>query len=68
MSIGNRIKLTRTKAGMSQEDLALACKVEKTMVSHWEADRREPSCERIVRLCNALAISADYLLGLSHRE
>lgn len=59
----NRIRELRLALGYSQKELG--SKVDKSLytVSKWELGEREPSNEDLVKLCDALGTTADYLLG-----
>jgi transcriptional regulator with XRE-family HTH domain len=62
---GNRLKEVRENAGHTQESLAELLGKDIKQIWRWEAEKVVPSSEAIVELCNALQVSADYLLGLS---
>lgn len=59
----NRIRELRLALGYSQKELGN--KVDKSLytVSKWELGERQPSNEDLVKLCDALGTTADYLLG-----
>ncbi len=63
--IGQRLKLARTAAGLSLRDLVdkLAPKVSAQALSKYERDEMMPSSGVLIALCDALAVSEDYLLG-----
>lgn len=54
--IGKTVKAIRIKQGMSQEDLADACNVDRSYVSMIEVGRNEPSVTKIFDLCKGLKI------------
>src|SRR5260221_10193487 len=62
LSLGQRIKARRVLCWMSQEEFALSAGVSRRQVAYWESDSDTPSAERIPDICNALRISADWLL------
>ena len=62
-----RLKTARLKAGMTQEGLARAAKLNQSRVSSYETGT-EPSVDVLRRLCRALGVSADELLGLPRRS
>lgn len=62
---GNKIKLLRTKNGMSQTDLANLLGVSKTQISDLENGKTSTTLDRLIIIANHFNISADYLLGLS---
>lgn len=59
----NRIRELRLALGYSQKELGI--KVDKSLyaVSKWELGEREPSNDDLIKLCDALGTTADYLLG-----
>jgi len=58
-----RLQAAREKKGWSQADLATRAGLQPSAVSHFEKGRRIPSAANLERLADALAVSADYLLG-----
>jgi len=63
MGMGQNLRKYRKLAGMTQRQLAEAVGVKHNTISDWETGRTSPDTSEIVLLCNALAISADMLLG-----
>lgn len=62
--ISNRIKAIRIKRNLSQSELAEKIGVKQKDISRWENNIHSPSINCIIKLCNVLNISADYLLGI----
>jgi len=60
--IGERIKSLRQIAKMTQQDLAIKLKISPSAVGMYEQNRREPSNEVIMNLCNIFDITSDWLL------
>ena len=58
------IKELRLEAGMSITALAKKVGVSPTCVCYWENGKRKPNYEQLQRLCEALGVSADTILGL----
>lgn len=58
----NRIRELRLALGYSQKELG--SKIDKSLyaISKWELGERQPSNEDLVRLCDVLGTTADYLL------
>ncbi|MCH1639865.1 helix-turn-helix domain-containing protein [Paenibacillus timonensis] len=54
--IGKTIKALRIKQGLSQEDLAHECGVDRSYISMIEVGRNEPSVTKIFELCKGLKI------------
>ena len=69
--IGKIIKSLRIKRGMSQEDLAFECGVDRSYISMIEVGRNEPSISKIFDLCEGLRIKpSDFirLLEIEHEN
>ncbi len=58
----------RLKRGFTQVTLAKRAGLTSTVISHYESyeDARSPGFDSIIALVDALDVSSDYLLGLSH--
>ncbi|GAA3411525.1 helix-turn-helix domain-containing protein [Paenibacillus hodogayensis] len=54
--IGKTLKAIRMKHGLSQEDLAHECGVDRSYISMIEVGRNEPSVTKIFDLCKGLNI------------
>ncbi|TNJ64082.1 helix-turn-helix transcriptional regulator [Paenibacillus hemerocallicola] len=55
-TIGKTLKALRLKQGLSQEDLAHECGVDRSYISMIEVGRNEPSVTKIFDLCKGLKI------------
>ena len=64
-SIGERIRTARERAKLTQDQLQRVLNVSSGMVSKWERNELEPGASNIRALAKALAVSADFLLGLT---
>lgn len=62
MSIGNRVLEILNQRGLKQKDLALYLGTKPSTVNGWKEPNRNPSSELIVRICEYLNISYEYLL------
>jgi len=60
--MGERINLTRKSLRMTQEDLAEKMDVSVQMISNLELGKKAIRPENMVKLCEALNVSADYIL------
>ena len=58
-----RLKELRLNKGLRQEQVAKLIGVNKSAISTYENDTRQPSFEILVRLANLYRVSTDYLLG-----
>ena len=65
IDLGNRIRLCRQGAKMTQEQLAEKMGVCTSFIGHIERGTRVTSLETMVSLCNVLDVSMDYLLAKS---
>lgn len=65
MKIGQRIASMRGYRLLNQEELGGLVGVTKQTVSGWEHGYRVPRADDIVRLCNVLGCTSDYLLGIA---
>ena len=62
MEIGPKIKRLRTQLGLTQEALAEKADVTAQFVSYAEAGKRAMRPENLMKISDALGVSADYLL------
>ncbi len=60
--MGERINLTRKSLKMTQEELAEKMDVSVQMISNLELGKKAIRPENMVKLCDALNVSADYIL------
>lgn len=61
---GKRLRAMREEREITQEELGSKAQISAVMVSHFETGRRQsPSIENLIKLANAMEVSADYLLG-----
>ena len=59
--LGKRIQYLRKRRGMSQEDLALECGVNKNYLSDLERGCRNPTVKILAKIANGLGISLSEL-------
>jgi putative transcriptional regulator len=64
VNVGQRIKSSRVKRGLSQTKLAEAVGVAKATILRIEAGKQNPSAKVLAGIAKKLNVSADYLLGL----
>ena len=60
--IGERLCVRRQQMNMTQEQLAERANVTSQTISYAELGKKAMRADTIVGVCNALEISADYLL------
>ncbi|SFL20811.1 Helix-turn-helix domain-containing protein [Paenibacillus sp. 1_12] len=66
--IGKTLKAIRIKQGLSQEDLAGKCEVDRSYISMIEVGRNEPSVSKIFELCDGLNIKPSSFFHLIEIE
>jgi transcriptional regulator with XRE-family HTH domain len=66
--IGKIFKAIRIEKGMSQEDLAFECDVDRSYISMIEVGRNEPSVSKIFEICDGLKIKPSYFFRLVEAE
>ena len=62
MELGQRIKDCRTKAEMTQEELADKLYVSRQTVSNWENDRSYPDIHSLLMMADLFSVSLDTLI------
>ena len=62
MELKDRIAAVRKAAGLTQEQLGELVGVSRQAVSKWESGQTVPDAATIAQLCEALHVSADYVL------
>ena len=68
MGIGLKIKEYRTKAGLTQKDLADKLHITYQAVSRWENDDAEPSFDMLKDMCRILNCSTDDLFEIKKKD
>ena len=63
VNFGNTLKMLRTRASLSQEQLAQQLGITKGMVSSYETSMRMPSYQILLKISLVFNVSTDYLLG-----
>lgn len=60
-----RLRELRKERGLSQVELGETLGYGYTAISSYETGRNEPSYTDLIRICEILDVSADYILGIS---
>ena len=68
LSFGQRLKLIRKEAQITQSELAEQLMVTVQSVSKWECDNTMPDISQIVPLAAILGVTTDCLLGVGGNE
>ena len=63
-----RLKKSITERGLTQRMLATLIGTTEQSLSRWANGNRTPNADMLYRMCKALDVSADYLLGLSEER
>lgn len=63
MSLGEKIKETRKKTGLSQEQLSEKLGISRSAVAKWETDKGFPDVDNLKALSRLFGVSIDYLLN-----
>lgn len=61
--LGKRLKQLRNSAGLTQKELANKMNISPSAVSMYEAGRRDPDTETLVKFSKFFNVTTDYLLG-----
>ncbi|MFT4471538.1 helix-turn-helix domain-containing protein [Arthrobacter sulfonylureivorans] len=63
MTLGEKLKAARKKAGLSQEELAKKLSVSRQAITKWENNKGIPDVENLKALSTLFDVSVDYLLS-----
>ncbi len=61
-NIGNKIKKIREEKGLTQEKFAEILGISGKQVSKWELGKFKPSLKYLVKICELMSVSADWLI------
>ena len=62
--VGDKVKELRTKAGISQAELARRLGIARSNINAWEMGLSSPNAACLIDLAKIFHCSTDYLLGL----
>ncbi len=62
MRLGEKIKIARNEAGLSQEQLAEKMGISRSAVAKWEVNNGMPDIDNLKALSNLLGVTIDYLV------
>lgn len=63
IELGDRLKKLRLENHLRQDQVARLVGVERSSVSLWESNLRQPAYKTLVRLANLYGVTTDFLLG-----
>jgi len=61
--LGDEIRKTRLKAGLTQEELAFRADVSRQYVSRLELNQKSPTVDLLIRVCKAMGASAGKIVA-----
>jgi transcriptional regulator with XRE-family HTH domain len=61
--LGRALRTARLAAGLSQEQLALKARVDRSYISELERDLKSPTVKLLFKICDTLEISASRLIA-----
>jgi transcriptional regulator with XRE-family HTH domain len=61
--LGQELRRARLAAGLSQETLAFEAKLDRTYISYLENGHKSPTVDVLIRISQAIGVSASSLLG-----
>ena len=61
--LGNELRKAREEAGLSQEQVSFSAGIDRSYISLLENNKKSPTVELLIRLCDALGVSAADLLA-----
>lgn len=68
MSLGEELQAARQGAGMTQEALSSAAKVDRSYISQLERNLKSPTVDTLLRLCRAMGVSAGKIIVRVEQE
>ena len=66
--LSERLAQCRKEAGLTQAQMAIYADITEKAYQNYEAMRREPRLEILVRIANILGVSLDYLTGRTEQK
>ena len=61
--LGDELRKARKKAGLSQEEVAFRANVDRTYISQLEHDKKSPTVDVLLRLCEAMKVAASTIIA-----
>ena len=66
--LSERLVKCRKEAGLTQAQIAIYADITEKAYQNYEAMRREPKLEILVRVADTLGVSLDYLTGRTDKK
>lgn len=64
IELGDRLRISRIGLELSQNKLASRTLIPASVISIYESGKRKPSIDNLIKLCKALGVSSDYIIGI----
>lgn len=68
MKLGDQLRTARTRANLTQEELAFRAKVSRNYVSLLELDEKSPTIETLARICKALGVRVSSVITAAEKQ
>ena len=65
MTVGERIRILRKEAGLTQKQLGEKLGVSASMIGQYETNSRKPKLETLIKIADYFGVSIDYFVGRS---
>ncbi len=66
--LGDELRKAREAAGMTQEQLAFAAKIDRSYISQLENNHKSPTVDVLFMICDALGVAASEILARVERS
>jgi transcriptional regulator with XRE-family HTH domain len=66
--LGDELRNARTAAGLTQEALSFAARIDRTYISQLENNKKSPTIDVLMRLCEAIGVPASTLIARVERS
>jgi len=61
--LGDELRKARDKSELTQEELSFAAKIDRTYISQLENNKKSPTVDLFLRICEAMGVSASKLIA-----
>lgn len=68
ISLGEKIKVARTKKELKQSELSSLLGIRNTAVSSWENNQSKPDINMLESLCSILEVNPNYFFNLDNKD
>lgn len=67
LRVDKALLIARLRAGYTQQELSERSGINPMHICHFEKNRQQPRLDNLKKLCVALGVSADEILGISEK-